>query len=211
MKLLICDDHAVFRAGLRTIAVELAADVELLEAEDGEAAIALADAHPDLDLALLDLRMPGVNGHAGVRRFRKAHPSLPVVVVSADEDAETVRASLDAGAAGHIPKSSTGDQMLAALRLVLAGGTFVPRSALLASTDASRRRSRADGLTVRQREVLSLVARGLTNKEICGVLGLAEGTVKSHLAAIFEALEVTNRTEAAVAARELDLRAPGED
>ncbi|MDX1649060.1 MAG: response regulator transcription factor [Myxococcota bacterium] len=217
MKVLICDDHAVFRAGLRLVLADLADDVELLEAPDGEAALALADTHPELDLVLLDLSMPGVDGWDGLRRFRSHHPALPVVVVSATDDAETVRRVLDAGASGFVPKGAEGGEILAALQLVLSGGVFVPRQALTESPRPSGaeerawRRERAAGLTPRQIEVLSLMARGLTNREICGVLAIAEGTVKAHIASIFETLDVSNRTEAAVMARELGLKAPGEE
>jgi DNA-binding NarL/FixJ family response regulator len=172
VKVLICDDHEVFRAGLRLVLADLADEVELLEAEDGAAALALADAHPDLDLVLLDLGMPGVDGWDGLRRFRAGHPALPVVVVSASDDGATVRRVLEGGASGFVPKGAGGGTLLAALRLVLAGGVFVPREALAPEAprareeDALRRRQRAQGLTPRQIEVLSLMARGLTNREI---------------------------------------------
>ncbi len=217
MKILVCDDHAIFRDGLRTVLADIESDVELLEAAEATAALATAEAEPDLDLVLLDLEMPGMDGQTGLRRFRSEHPTLPVVIVSASDDATRMRAAIDAGASGYIPKSSGRQELLAALRLVLAGGVYVPREALgapaqgAAEIAAARRRERAQNLTERQIEVLSLIARGLTNREICGVLSIAEGTVKAHVGAIFEALEVTNRTEAAVAARELDLKAPGEE
>lgn len=217
MKILICDDHALFRAGLRYVLADLEEGTTLVEAADGEQALRLTDQDPDLDLVLLDLEMPGMDGRAGLRRFRASHPSIPVVVVSASERPADIRQALEAGASGFIPKQSTREEMLAALRLVLAGGVYVPRAALRVEAEESpderlrRRRERAGQLTPRQIEVLSLMARGLTNREICGALNIAEGTVKTHIGAIFEALEVTNRTEAAVAARELDLRAPGEE
>jgi DNA-binding NarL/FixJ family response regulator len=217
LRILVCDDHAVFRAGLRAVLGELSGDAELLEASDVAQALALAGAHDDLELALLDLHMPGTDGRTGLRQLRSAHPTLPVVIVSAADDPLEMRRALDEGAAGFVPKSSRSEELVAALRLVLAGGVYVPRAALEApAADASgerrqRRRERAGTLTARQIEVLSLMARGLTNREICGVLKIAEGTVKTHIAAIFETLEVTNRTEAAVAARELGLKAPGEE
>jgi DNA-binding NarL/FixJ family response regulator len=218
LRILVCDDHAVFRAGLRAVLGELSDAAELLEASDVAQALALAAAHADLDLALLDLHMPGTDGRTGLRALRAAHPSLPVVIVSAADDPAEMRRVLDEGASGFVPKSSRSEELLAALRLVLAGGVYVPRAALShAGEPASgesrraRRRERAGTLTSRQIDVLSLMARGLTNREICRVLKIAEGTVKTHIAAIFETLEVTNRTEAAVAARELGLKAPGEE
>jgi DNA-binding NarL/FixJ family response regulator len=217
MKILLCDDHALFRAGLALVLGELAPDVELLEAPQCQTALELAGAHPDLDLVLLDLDLPGMDGLAGLRRFRSEHPALPVVVVSASERSSDMRAAIAGGASGFVPKQSSRAELLAALRLVLGGGRYVPPSALApdaedqAAARRERRRERAAALTERQLTVLSLMARGLTNKEICGVLGIAEGTVKTHVAAIFEAMDVTNRTEAAVLARELGLRLPGEE
>jgi len=191
---------------------------ELLETEAVEAALALAEEQPDLDLALLDMHLPGMDGRAGLRRLRAAQPALPVVMVSGEESSLEIRAALDDGASGYIPKASSEQEMRAALQLVMSGGVYVPQAALAAApvqdadeSRSARRRERADLLTPRQLEVLSLIARGLTNREICSVLSIAEGTVKAHLAAIFEALDVTNRTEAAVMARELGLKLPDEE
>jgi DNA-binding NarL/FixJ family response regulator len=218
LKILVCDDHAVFRDGLRLVLEGLAEAVELLEASDGAQALDVAKANPDLELVLMDLQMPGVGGIEGLRRMRSENAALPVVIVSASEASGEMRRVLDEGAAGFIPKSFGREELLAALRLVLSGGVFVPRAALAAEADAGpagggkkRRRERAARLTNRQLEVLSLMARGLTNREICGVLSISENTVKAHVKAILEALEATNRTEAAVLARELDLKAPGEE
>lgn len=219
MRILVCDDHAIFRAGLRGVLGELSAEADLLEAADVEQALALVNAHPDTDLVLLDLHMPGTDGRTGLRQLRAAQPALPVVIVSATDDPAEMRRVLEAGASGFIPKASTSAELLAALRLVIAGGVYVPRAALAAPAAAAgssaarreQRRERAGTLTARQVEVLSLMARGLTNREICDVLEIREGTVKTHIAAIFETLEVTNRTEAAVAARELGIKAPGEE
>ena len=219
MRILVCDDHAIFRAGLRAVLGELSAEAELLEAPDVAQALALVKSHIDTELVLLDLHMPGTDGRTGLRQLRAAQPALPVVIVSATDDPAEMRRVLDEGASGFISKSSSSAELLAALRLVLAGGVYVPRAALAAPAPAAgsgaarreQRRERAGTLSARQIEVLSLMARGLTNREICGVLDIREGTVKTHIAAIFETLEVTNRTEAAVAARELGIKAPGEE
>jgi DNA-binding NarL/FixJ family response regulator len=218
VRILVCDDHAIFRAGLRAALLDLSKEAELLEAPNVAQALAMVSAHPDLELVLLDLHMPGTDGRTGLRQLRAAQPALPVVIVSAADDPAEMRRVLDEGASGFIPKASSSAELLAALRLVLAGGVYVPRAALAApsSGDAGaarrdRRRARAGTLSARQIEVLSLMARGLTNREICDVLDIREGTVKTHIAAIFGTLEVTNRTEAAVAARELGIKAPGEE
>lgn len=215
LKILVCDDHAVFRDGLRLVLEDLDEDVELLEASDGGQALEVANAHPDLELVLMDLQMPGVGGVEGLKRVRREHPALPVVIVSASDAPREMRQVLDEGAAGFVPKSFGRKELLAALRLVLSGSVFVPQAALAAASaqddKGERRKRRASRLTERQLEVLSLMARGLTNKEICGVLSIAENTVKTHVKAILEALEASNRTEAAVLARELDLKAPGEE
>ncbi len=217
MRLLLCDDHALVRDGLRLALDDVAESVEILEADGFEAACELARRETALDLVLLDLQMPGVSGLDGVRHFREAFPALPLAVVSANEDAGTIRAAIDLGAAGFIPKSLGREPLVAAVRLVLSGGVFVPEAALSPDAAASpealgeHRRRRAAGLTGRQREVLALMARGLTNREICGVLEIAENTVKTHVKAILEALDASNRTEASVLARELDLRGPGEE
>jgi len=220
VKILVCDDHAVFRHGLALMLQELARpgeSVELLEAADLEEALRRARERPDLDLALLDLQMPGIAGLDGVRRLRSACPSLPLVVVSASEDPAHMRGALDEGASGFLPKSLERADLLSALRLILAGGVYVPQAAMAAppatdvTAERTRQRQRAGGLTGRQIDVLSLVARGLTNREIAGVLAIAENTVKVHVKAILETLDVSNRTEAAVLARELDLKAPGEE
>jgi DNA-binding NarL/FixJ family response regulator len=215
MKILICDDHALFRAGLRLVLSELDESTELLDASSAEVTLRIADTEPDLDLVLLDLGMPGMDGLAALGVLRERFPALPVVIVSASERDADVRAALDRGAAGFIPKSSSARVLLAALRLVLSGGVYVPPLVLATSTAAApaaaavtdRRRERAAALTPRQLEVLDLMAKGRTNREICESLGIAEGTTKAHVATILEALDVANRTEAAAVMRELGLDA----
>lgn len=216
VKILVCDDHALFRAGLLHVLGELDSGVRLLEAGSGAETLATAREHPDLDLVLLDLDLGDASGLDLLAELRRHDPALPVVMVSASDDPASMRAAIDGGAAGFVPKSSRGGVLLGVLRLVLGGGVYIPPEMLRAPVRAAeasgpprRRRRRAGSLTGRQEEVLELLARGLTNREICGVLGIAEGTVKAHLAAIFEALDVTNRTEAAFALQ--DLRRDGKE
>jgi two-component system, NarL family, nitrate/nitrite response regulator NarL len=214
MKILVCDDHALFREGVVSALRELEPGVVLLEAGDGAEALRMAEAHADLDIVLLDLQMPGTDGWTGLARLQKSCPTLPVVILSASEEPDDARRAIDAGAAGFVTKSTRGPLLRAALQLVLSGGVYVPPHLLSSATahaapaSAARsggRRQRAAQLSPRQLEVLRLMARGLTNVEIGNVLGVALGTVKAHLAVIFEVLDVSNRTEAALVMRELGL------
>jgi len=202
MRILVCDDHALFREGLELVIGQLDETVELFGVGDAESALARIDADDDVDLVLLDLQLPGMDGFTALARLRREHPSVPVVLLSASEQPADVRVALDAGAAGFIPKSTRGSVLLGALQLVLAGGVYVPPFMLDAPAPSTRP---LDGLSPRQLEVLRLLARGLTNKDIARVLGIAEGTVKTHVIHLYEALEVTNRTEAAMRMRELGL------
>ncbi|MBW2242381.1 MAG: response regulator transcription factor [Deltaproteobacteria bacterium] len=212
MRILICDDHALFREGLRHVLVELGEKPEILEASGSEEALALAEANPDLAMVLLDLHMPGTGGLETLTLLGERFPTLPVVMVSASEASEEIRETLDAGASGFIPKSSSGALLRSAVQLVLSGGVYVPLVALEPSQPAEEKPAGSRGLvtrygklTPRQLEVLRLLAKGLTNREICSVLGIAEGTVKAHIAGLLDALDVSNRTEAVAAMRELDI------
>ena len=212
MKILICDDHALFRAGLGLVLRDLEESTELVDASSAEETFRLADAQPDLDLVLMDLNMPGMDGLAALETLRARFPALPVVILSGSERQADVRAAIELGAAGFIPKSSNAPVLLAALRLILSGGVYVPPLVLAATAPerpapVDRRRDRAAGLTPRQREVLELMAAGRTNREICDALRIAEGTVKAHVATILEALDVANRAEAGAVMRQLGLEA----
>lgn len=151
-------------------------------------------------VVLLDLGLPDCDGIDALIRFRKAFPRLPVVVISATEDAGTVRAAIAQGARGYIPKSSPRPVMEAALRLVVAGGTYVPQIALNGAGTADL------ALTARQREVLRLMAKGLHNRQIARHLAISENTVKHHAQAVFHALGVASRAEALLAAARRGLR-----
>jgi DNA-binding NarL/FixJ family response regulator len=197
MKLLICDDHALFREGLELVLRQLDPEAELVGVGDAESALALVE-HGAVDLVLLDLALPGMSGLVALDLLRKARPGLPVVVLSASENPRDVRAALARGASGFITKSARGSVLQHALEVVLAGGVYAPGFA-------------ADGpvpvepLTQRQVEVLRLIARGLTNREIAEVLHITEQTAKSHVKHIYSALDVSNRTEAVMRMRELGL------
>lgn len=213
LKLLIIDDHPLFREGVGTALKSLDNDVRLVLAADAEEGLAGAAEHPDLDLVLLDLALPGINGFVAIREFRLRFPLLPVVVVSALENAPNARRALAEGAAGFIPKSSPTHIVVEALREVLGGGAYLPpvlRANGVAEESPHERTSiptTADIglLTVRQIEVLTHMCRGKGNKEIASDFGLSEKTVKTHVAAIFKAFGVVNRTQAVLAARRVGI------
>ena len=208
MHLLLADDHALFRDGIRLLLMELDDQVTIHEADSLTTAVGAVRAYPDVDLALLDLNMPGMRGAEGVRAFRMQAREVPVVVISAADQASDIRAVLDAGAAGYVPKSSSAQVMLSALRLVLVGGVYVPPDLLrdVGQFMPSPVLPRLPGaLTPQQTNVLRLIVQGKPNKVIARELRLSEGTVKIHLTAIFRALNVANRTEAAVVAQDMKL------
>jgi DNA-binding NarL/FixJ family response regulator len=208
VKLLIVDDHHLIREGLRPVLKRLGGDgkeATVFEAASFEAAVEYADSHSDLDLVLLDLRLPNVAGFAALLDLQERHPGLPIVVMSGDDDPVLMREAIEHGALGFIPKTSTGEVILNALRLVLSGGTYLPREIMAAphaSPPPAPPPSLASslGLTPRQAEVLALLLAGKSNKSICRDLNLAEGTVKTHIAAVFKALNVSSRVQAVIAA-----------
>ncbi|MBW2290814.1 MAG: response regulator transcription factor [Deltaproteobacteria bacterium] len=216
MKFLICDDHEVFRSGLRAALAGF--EAEILEASCCREAFEIIASAGGIDLALLDLGMPDEDGFACLESLRAEHPEVGVVIVSASEESADVRVALEGGALGFIPKSSNTQVIQSAIQIVLSGSIYVPPAILPALEESNaggrsaertgRRRARAGGLTERQLEVLNLICRGLTNKEIASVLGIGLGTVKVHCSAIFEALEVTNRTEAVLVSKELGIELP---
>lgn len=204
MKVLIADDHPMVRDALARTVRELAPTVEVLQAADFAGLLALLAGRP-ADLALVDLMMPGMNALDGLSRLRLAAPSLPVVVASGQDDAATICAALALGAAGFLPKTSSAAMLLQALQVVLAGGIYVPPQALADLRPGSAPMGHGGGLTPRQHDVLRGLLKGAPNKVIARELGLTEGTVKIHIAAILRVLEVRNRTEAVVRARALGL------
>jgi DNA-binding NarL/FixJ family response regulator len=220
MKFLVVDDHALIREAMRSVLKELCGDAMVLEAASASQAADLIERHPDLALVLLDLKLPDRDGIEMLAEVREHYPAISVVMLSAFNDRDNVVRALDNGALGFIPKTDSREVLLGALRLILAGGTYIPpeilarRTAVATAADTpppQKRPSPAElGLTERQVEVLALMMQGKSNKLICRALDLAEPTVKNHVSAILKALEVTNRTEAvlAVAALGWELRPP---
>jgi DNA-binding NarL/FixJ family response regulator len=219
VKILVVDDHVLIREALRGILKELKGDVTVLEASDCGRAMQIVAEHTDLKLILLDLNLPDREGFSVLAELRELYPAISVVVLSGQHDRSSVVKALDLGALGFIPKSGQREVMLGALQLVFAGGIYIPPEILgreepSAAPQTMRQPDRphvspADfGLTGRQLDVLALMMQGKSNKAICRVLNLAEPTVKNHVTAILKALEVSNRTEAVIAASEMNWQLP---
>ncbi len=213
-RVLIADDHPLFRAALVQALGTCLDDVEILEARDLPETASLLEEHEDVDLVLLDLHMPGSHGLAGLASIRCHHPAVAVVVVSANEDPRVIRRVLDHGAAGFIPKSSGLDDMTTALNAVFDCREWVPPHLERAVADLDSDdedlvlAERIAALTPQQFRVLALVADGWLNKQIADELGIQERTVKAHMSEILHKLDVRNRTQAGVALRRLELVDP---
>jgi len=225
MKFLVVDDHELIREAMRGALKQLDGDAAILEAADSRQAMLLIDENADLDLILLDLNLPDRDGFSVLVELRKTYPAISVVVMSAQQDHDSVVKALNLGAVGFIPKSATRKMILGALQLVMSGDTYIPRQALPSEqspltttpppTSQAKPETAADkvspvdlGLTGRQIEVLALIMQGKSNKAICRVLDLSEPTVKSHVSAILRALNVSNRTEIVVAVTALKWDVP---
>lgn len=218
MRVLIADDHPLVRDALARTLRCVQPDAEVLEAADFAGALRVLQAEA-VQLALVDLHMPGMGpglggeggiegGIEGLRRLRLLCPGVPLVVASGEDDPAVIRAALAAGAVGFLPKAEQPEVLQQALRLVLGGGTYTPPQALAdLQPGAPAPRPDASGLTPRQTDVLRCLMRGQPNKLIARELGLTEGTVKIHIAAILRVLQARNRTEAVVVARNLGLSA----
>jgi DNA-binding NarL/FixJ family response regulator/class 3 adenylate cyclase len=215
MKILLVDDHALIRDALRSVLKEVATDAEVLEAADCRQAMHLIEANPDLHLILLDLNLPDRDGFAVLTDMRQRYATISLVVLSALHDRENVLKALDLGALGFIPKSAPRDVMVNALRLIFAGGVYIPPEALGRAESKERQPAAGRpvlpaelGFTERQMEVLALMMQGKSNKAISRILDVAEPTVKHHVTAILKGLKVANRTEAVIAVGSLGWELP---
>lgn len=209
MKILIVDDHVLIREALRGVLEQLAPDATLLEAWDGAGAMGrLSD--DDIDLVLLDLRLPDRSGFDVLNDVRRSHPQTSIVVLSESDRRDDIAMALEAGALGYIPKSSSRAVMLGALELVFAGGIYIPPQILADAGEGTPGARSAplerSGLSRRQLQVLELMMQGKSNKAICRDLGVAEPTVKNHVTAILKALNASNRTEAVITAGALGIQ-----
>lgn len=205
-RILIADDHPLFRQAMR-LAVEAlptAEPCEVLEAGSFPEARRLVETEPDLDLLLLDLKMPGMSGFAGLLELRRRFPALAVVIVSAAEEPSTVREAVACGVAGYIPKSLEREVMTEALGQVLEGEVWLPPAlATQAPSGSGPPAGRLSSLTPQQLAVLKLMVAGKPNKIIAYELDIAETTVKAHITVILRKLGVHSRTQAVLAARDL--------
>ena len=212
MKILIADDHELFRDGLRHVLDQLGGPLTIVEASDFQQAISTVESERDIDIVLLDLTMPGMAWNDGLQSLKDLLPEgVPIIILSATDDRRHVLQAVNLGAAGFIPKTSSSRVMLSAVKLVLSGGVYLPPALLEQASQGDgpmANESSVSFLTPRQREVLALLGQGKSNKEIARVLQLAEGTVKLHVTAILKALNVNNRTRAVVAASQLGLTTP---
>ena len=196
MKILVVDDHALVREGLRQALKGLDEQIEVLEASACARAFELADLHPDLDLVLMDFMMPDLNGLLGLEAFGKSHPELPVVMLTGSGDPKLEAHLLERGAAGYLSKGGNSQDMLRVLRQVLAGEDPRPR---LDKTKAKP----TPHLTLRQEQVLGLLLAGASNKIISRKLHISDETTSSHVSAILRFFGVESRIQAVLAAGRL--------
>lgn len=206
-RVVIADDHPLMRGALRQAVSGLGGTIEIVEAGSlDEASTALGDSK-ETDILLLDLTMPGCKGFSGLLYMRAQHPGVPVMVVSAHDEPDVIRSCIEFGAAGFIPKTLEIEGMREAIRVVLGGGTWAPKTAA-----PPRRGAAADPMVVRlasltpqQVRVLTMLSDGLLNKQIAYELDVSEATVKAHVSAILTKLGVESRTQAVIAASKFEL------
>ncbi len=209
--ILIADDHPLFRTALSGTLQRIYPQAVILEAADMPETCSMLEQHPELELVLLDLHMPGSYGFGGLVSLRNTFPTVATVMISANENPKTVQSALDFGAQGYILKRAAPAEIGEALAAVAAGQVWVPPGIarlLNQQHTAPVMASRLARLTPQQHRVLELVAEGLLNKQIADRLNIQERTIKAHVSAIFEKLEVRNRTQAGVALRELAVPDP---
>lgn len=211
MKILLADDHVLFREGVGFVLEGLGLpDLHVIEVGNFAQAEQMLRKNPDVGLVLLDLSMPGMDGLAGLQLLRRQVADIPVIVLTASEEPRHVRRAMEGGARGYITKSSSSSSMLEGIRTVLAGGIYVSPQLTLAMPEPEQRTTAKatqmlGQLTPRQVDVLLMLRKGKSNKEIGRELNLAEITVKMHVTAILKALGVQNRTQAAIVADQLGL------
>lgn len=206
-RIVIADDHPLVRGALRQAVASAITDSVIAECGDLDELVRELDEHPEADLVLLDLAMPGVRGFSGLMYLRAQHPGIPVVIVSGNEDRGVMRRCIDFGASGFIPKTTDIETMRGALRGVLDGNTWTPPEVDLKSPpdkDTAELVRRLSSLTPQQVRVLMMLSEGLLNKQIAYELTVSEATVKAHVSAILQKLGVESRTQAVIAASRIE-------
>jgi len=207
-RLVIADDHPLFRGALREAVTGLFEQVEIGEAGSFDDVAKLLERGGEVDLILLDLTMPGVRGFSGLIYLRAQYPSVPIVVVSANDDPAVIRRCVDLGTSGFIPKTLGIEEMRTAIMRVLEGGVWTPPDANLdggADAETADLMARLASLTPQQVRVLMMLSEGLLNKQIAYELDVSEATVKAHVSAILQKLGVESRTQAVIAASKIEL------
>ena len=208
MKILIADDHALFRDGLGMRLEQLYPNMIILQASNFGQVLKILEEDKQINLIILDLDMPDMLWETGLAAIRQKAKDARFVVVSASEDIRNIRKALNEGACGYIPKRSDPKILSRALQLILDGGTYLPPELLSATTpteNKSEAKSKNKTLTARQMQVLKLIAQGLSNKQIAYEMGVSEATVKLHINALLRAIGVTNRTQAVITAQKMGL------
>ena len=206
LKVLVADDHWIVRFGLTQLLKELGRELQVVEAADGAEVLTAAGRHGDLDLILLEIKMPGGDGFNALRALRKSCPSVPVIVISVSEDRNDILHAVDLGALGYVPKTALGEDILKAVKLVLSGEMALPRRLLEQPTEIPGETSTTvwseaeqdqmeARLTNRQREIYGLLSQGLSNADIAGRLGLSVNTVRVHIHGILQRLQLDNRMQ----------------
>jgi DNA-binding NarL/FixJ family response regulator len=195
MKILIVDDHPLFRAGFHAVLEQSDLDAGVLSVSSVPEALQALQTDGDIGLVLLDIHLKGEDGFNALKIIGERFPTTACIMISGDDQQAIATRAVASGASGFIPKSFTADEMIASIRKVLAGEVFVPETTNLTASQ------QPTGLTLRQLEVISMLGRGFSNKEIARALDVAERTVKAHVSAVFEALNVRNRTQAVLVAQ----------
>lgn len=203
MKILIAEDHALFREALKALILSLEPTSKILETSTYQETYKIAQQIADIDYIVLDLDLPDAVWEEGLNEIMSIMPQSKVIVISASEDAQTMRKAGECGIVGYIPKSVDTKILSGALHLILAGGSYIPIEAIRGGfvTSHSPNKANSSGLTKRQNEVLHLVAEGKSNKQIAYEMGVSEATVKLHINALLRTLGVTNRTQAVITAQ----------
>lgn len=201
LKIVIADDHPLFRGALKQALASVAKDPIILEAGTFAETKEIVAGNDDIDLVLLDLTMPGASGLSGLVAIRAINVGAPVMIVSAHDEVETIRRALDLGASGYISKSASMDEIRKAVQIVLDGGVHAPTDSELGTEtdpEIADLIQRLHSLTPQQARVLSMIAEGLLNKQIAYELGVSEATVKAHVSAVLQKLNVDSRTQAVI-------------